>query len=237
MQTRLSRIDLVVGLGAIAFAILFNVPFSILGATFDYPDILRRPAGEVLDRFAAGGNGLILTWHSFAWIALLLVPLSFGLTLTGGRPARMPALAIGAAIAGSLAGLAQAIGLWRWVFVIPGLARSHAAADTPPEVRLAAEQAFALLNQYGGVAVGEHIGQLLTALFAAMLAAMQWQDRRRAVAYVGFAAAAAIAIGTTEGLAIALGGAGGAFALVTVAGFLVLSLWFLLTGILRLRGG
>jgi hypothetical protein len=237
MQTRPMRIDLVVGLGAIAFAILFNVPFSILGATFEYPDILRQPAGEVLDRFAAGGNGLILTWHSFAWIAILLVPLSFGLALTGGRAARMPALAIGAAIAGSLAGLAQAIGLWRWVFVIPGLARSHADAATAPEVKLAAEQAFALLNQYGGVAVGEHIGQLLTALFAAMLAAMQWHERHRITAIAGFVAAAAIGVGTTEGVAIALGGAGETLALVTVAGFLVLSLWFLMTGIVRLRGG
>ena len=28
----------------IGFAIAFNVPFSVLASTFDYPDVLRRPA-------------------------------------------------------------------------------------------------------------------------------------------------------------------------------------------------
>ncbi|HWA20926.1 MAG TPA: hypothetical protein VG735_00860 [Caulobacterales bacterium] len=33
----------ITGVSAIALAIVFNIPFSILG----YPDVLRRPAGEV----------------------------------------------------------------------------------------------------------------------------------------------------------------------------------------------
>jgi hypothetical protein len=235
MMIRASRTDVVVGLCAIAFAILFNTPFSILASTFEYPDILRRPSGEVLDAFAAGGSGLILTWHAFAWVAILLVPLSCALALTGGRPERFPALAIGAAIAGSIAGLAQAIGLWRWVFVIPELARSHAAADASPEVKLAVEQAFVILNQYGGVAIGEHIGQLMTALFALLLATLQLREGRRVTGAVGLVAAATIFVGTTEGVAIALGGSGEIFALLTVGGFLVLSLWFVLTGVTRLR--
>ena len=76
-----------VGLASIALAILFNVPFSILGATYDYPDILRRPGAEALDRFAAGGNGLILTWHAFALVALALVPMAIFLSLTPERVA------------------------------------------------------------------------------------------------------------------------------------------------------
>ena len=108
----------VTGLCAIVLAIVFNVPFSILAATYDYPDVLRRPPGEALDMFAAGGAQLILTWHAFALSALALVPMAFALALTLQRINERPALAIGAAITGALAGLAQAIGLWRWVFVI-----------------------------------------------------------------------------------------------------------------------
>lgn len=219
-----------VGLASIALAVLFNVPFSILGATYDYPDILRRPAAEALDRFAAGGNGLILTWHAFALVALALVPMAIFLSLTPERVAVRPALAVGAAISGALAGLAQAIGLWRWVFVVPGLASVHADPAATEEAKLASEQTFAMLNQYGGVAIGEHLGQLLTALFVILLSRLQWLEGNRATALTGFATAALIAVGTSEGVAIALGRSGEMFGLITIGGFLGLTLWLILCG-------
>ena len=132
--------------------------------------------------------------------------------------------------------LAQAVGLWRWVFVIPDLARIHADPAATEAARQAAAQAFDILNRYGGVAIGEHLGQLLTALFVLILARLQWAEGRRVTAGTGFATALAIAFGTTEGLAIALGGDGGAFALGTIAGFLGLTLWLVLTGLGLLRG-
>src|SRR5690242_10784104 len=116
------------GASAIVLAIVFNIPYAILATTYDYPGVLRRPAGEALDLFAAGGAPLILTWHGFALAALALAPLAIALSLTPSRVAEKPAHAIGAAIMGALAGFAQAIGLWRWVFVVPGLARTHADA-------------------------------------------------------------------------------------------------------------
>lgn len=224
-----------VGLSAIALALLFNLPYAILAATFDYPDILRRPAGEVLDAFAAGGAGLILTWHAFALAALALVPLALALALTPGRLTRTPSLAIGAAILGALAGLTQAIGLFRWVFVIPQLAAVHAAPGAPPEAQRAAAAMFDMLNAYGGVAIGEHLGQLLTALFVLSLTCMQWREGARITAAAGYATAAAIVFGTTEGLALALGRPGDLFSAGTIAGFLGLTLWLILTGVGHLR--
>ena len=144
------------GVCAIALAIVFNIPFSVLAATYNYPDVLRGSANDALDLFAAGGAALILTWHAFALTALALAPMAIALSLTPARIAAKPALAIGAAILGSLAGLAQAIGLWRWVFVVPGLARIHADSASTQEAKLSAERAFDVLNQYGGVAIGEH---------------------------------------------------------------------------------
>ncbi len=223
------------GLSAIALAIVFNIPFATLAATYDYPDILRRPAGEALDAFAAGGGALIVTWHGFALSALTLAPMAWALSLSARRIGEAPALAIGAAIAGSLAGLAQAIGLWRWVFVVPGLARSHADAAATPEAKLAAERAFDLINQYGGVAIGEHLGQTLTAVFAGLLSTLQWRERRRVVAGVGYAAALAILVGTNEGVALALGRSGEVFAMATIAGFMGLTLWLIATGAGLLR--
>jgi hypothetical protein len=216
-------------------AIAFNVPYLILAMTYAYPAVLRRPAGEALAMFAAGGSGLVLTWHAFALTALLLVPLSMALALTPQAVARTPALAIGAAISGALAGLAQAIGLWRWVFVVPGLARIHTDPATSPEARRAAEEAFNILNQYGGVAIGEHLGQVMTALFVLMLSLLQWRDARHVIGAIGFATALCILIGTQEGVAIALGRDGDAFTMATIVGFLGLTVWLIGTGVGLLR--
>lgn len=224
------------GAAAIAVAIGFNVPFAILGATFEYPDVLRRPAGEVLDLFAHGGTPLILTWHAFALCALALAPLAFALALTRKRVSEAPGLAIGAAIAGALSALAQAIGLWRWVFVVPGLARVHTDAAASEEAKRAAEQTFDLINQYGGVAIGEHLGQLLLALFVVLLSAVQWRERKRISAVLGFVTSAVLLVGTNEGLMLALGQSGEAFALATIGGFVGLTLWLIATGIGAMRG-
>jgi hypothetical protein len=216
-----------IGLGAIALGVGFNAPYAALAGLYDYPQVLRRPPGEALDLFVAGGDPLILAWYAFMLSALALVPLAVGLSITPGRLAARPALAIGAAICGALAGLSQAIGLSRWVFAIPMLAR-----DTD---RAAAEQSFALLNAWGGVAIGEHLGQTLTVLFVAQLAALQWGEARRITATLGGLTAILLTIGTAEALALALGRAGDVFALFTIAGFATLTAWLIATGLGLIR--
>lgn len=218
------------GVAAIALAIGFNAPYAVLAATYDYPAILRRPAGEALDAFASGGPQLILTWHAFAIFALLLAPLAIALAVTPTSLKDRPALTIAAAIAGALAGFAQAIGLWRWVFVVPGLARAHADPHADEATRRAAEQTFDLINAYGGVAIGEHLGQILTAGFVVLLSVGQWRGRQRVSAAIGAVTAAAILLGTNEGVAIALGQSGELFSLATIVGFLGLTIWLIATG-------
>lgn len=229
------RLRPLTGLCAIALAVAFNIPYAILAMTYDYPDILRRPAGEALERFAAGGAGLILTWHAFALTALALAPLAMALALTQRRVGERPGLAIGAAIAGALAGVVQAIGLWRWVFVVPGLARAHAESASAQEARLAAERAFDLINAYGGVAIGEHLGQLLTALFVGLVGVLQWAEAKRVSASIGFAAALAIVLGAGEGIALALDRSGEIFSLAAIVGYLGLTLWLIATGLGLMR--
>ena len=118
----------------------------------------------------------------------------------------------------------------------PALARDHAAAGASDDVRMAAERSFSLLNQYGGVAIGEHLGQLLTALFVVLLSRLQGLERRRMTALVGYASAVAIALGTNEGVAMALGHSGELFGIATIIGFLGLTVWLLMTGIGLMKG-
>jgi Domain of unknown function (DUF4386) len=217
------------GVAAIALAVAFNVPFSLLAGMFDYPQVLRRPAGEALSMFAAGGPELILVWYGFMLTALALALLAPSLAVSSARLSTRPALTVGAAVAGALAGLAQAIGLSRWIFAVPALA----ANPTDP----ASAQAFDLLNAWGGVAIGEHIGQWLTAMFALQLALMQLGEHRGIAGGLGLISAAALVVGTGEGLAIALGGSGETFALITIAGFIGLTLWLVATGVGLIRRG
>jgi hypothetical protein len=42
----------------------------------DYPDVLRRPTHEILERFRAGGAALILIWRAFALSAVLFAALA-----------------------------------------------------------------------------------------------------------------------------------------------------------------
>ena len=62
------------GLLLLVLPVAYNGFYTLLARSFDYPDILRQPTGEVLERFAAGGGRLVLLWWGFAMSAVLLAP-------------------------------------------------------------------------------------------------------------------------------------------------------------------
>ena len=67
-----------------------------------------------------------------------------------------------------LAALVQFLGLVRWPFAVPQLARLAGDPATTPATRDAVEVTFQTLNRYLGVAVGEHLGYLFTGLWTAL---------------------------------------------------------------------
>lgn len=221
------------GLGAITLALTFNIAFSLLAAQFDYPDILRQPPADVLRAFAAGGPGLIALWYAFALSALALIPFALALPFAAAHWQVRPALALASALTGSLAGFAQGMGLLRWVFAIPGLAATLTNPAATEAQRAAAETGFALLNQWGGMAIGEHMGQMLTVGWLASTLALHRGAQTR-MARAEFAAAclalAGMATGLAEGPALMLGQALPLLGLATVAGYLGLTLWLVILG-------
>jgi hypothetical protein len=50
------------GLLLLVLPVAYNGLYILLARGFDYPDILRQPTSQILDRFAAGGSRLVLTW-------------------------------------------------------------------------------------------------------------------------------------------------------------------------------
>src|SRR5215210_3105455 len=126
--------ELATGLLLIAVPIAFNLAFFELGRAFDYPNILRKEPDEILRRFSAGGAGLIVRWEALLLSALAMLPLVALLAVALGAP---PALTVTSVVVGSAAALVQALGLVRWPFAVPELARrcgragGAGAAETP----------------------------------------------------------------------------------------------------------
>ena len=152
--------ETVTGLVMIGVPVLFNVGFAMLAQRFDYPDILRRPTHEVLGRFREGGSALVLVWWAFAMSAVLFAPLA---VLLGGQMAGADGNLIALSVVlGVLASVVQFLGLIRWPFLVPYLAREAANADPTSARGEAIDVLFQSFNRYLGVAVGEHLGYALT---------------------------------------------------------------------------
>lgn len=172
-------LDRAAGALLIAVPLAFNGCFFLLGRLFDYPAVLRSPPGAVLSRFHAGGLRLKLVWYGFMLTAVLFAPLA---VLLGQVLARDDLQVIPVATTvGVLAAAVQFLGLVRWPFLVPALARTHESPDSTPATREAAAVVFDSLNRYLGVAVGECLGYLLTGAWTvlvsvAMLQSPAWDD-------------------------------------------------------------
>ena len=153
----------------IGVPIVFNWAYIQLARSFDYPGILRKEPGEILTRFAAGGWGLILHWHLLVISALAMIPLVVLVALTFFTE---PILAVVGLVVGSTAAVVQAVGLIRWPYVVPELARRYLEADGPDadQTRRTIEVAFATVHRLLGVAIGEHLGYLLTGTWTILVA-------------------------------------------------------------------
>jgi hypothetical protein len=155
------------GLALIALPIAFNVAFGLLAARFDYPEILRRPTAEVLSRFREGGSALVLLWWAFALTALMFAPVA--VLFSRAVPDADGTLLAVATTVGVLASVVQFLGLIRWPFLVPYLARVDAEPDAGPARREAVDVVFQSFNRYLGVAVGEHLGYALTGAWSLLM--------------------------------------------------------------------
>lgn len=149
----------------IAGAIGVFIPYTILTIIFEYPDILRQDTAIILTKFHEGGSKLIWTWFSFALIGLPLIP---AYILIGKKLENKSSLVRVATNIGVAGLIVQMIGLLRWTFVVPVLANSFVNA-TDEATKASAIMAFKTIHQYGGVILGEHLGQLFTIIWTVMI--------------------------------------------------------------------
>ena len=183
----------------IAVPIAFNVAFFELGRAFDYPNILRKEPDEILRRFAAGGSGLILRWEALLLSALAMLPLAALLAVALGASAPLTVASI---VVGSAAALVQGLGLVRWPFAVPELARRYLAAEGPDAAatRGSIQVTFATLHRLLGVGIGEHLGYLLTGMWTLLVSASVLSTAVLPgwVGLIGIPIGVALLIGTLE---------------------------------------
>jgi hypothetical protein len=208
--------------------------FSALGAIFNYPAVLREPVGDVLRRFVDTGPSLVTLWYALMLTALLFLPVGILLPRAVSRdPAGGGVTTLGLTGAlGAFAALAQALGLARWVFLVPFLADLYVEPSSSAAMRDAAVVVFEAFHRFLGAGVGEHLGYAFTGAWTVLVATRMARAR-------GFGPFFAVP-GVLAGVAILMGmlepaGVGSAVA-INAAGYILWSAWLAAAGIRLLRG-
>jgi len=224
---------------AIGYLLIFGavgvlVPYTILAISFHYPDILRQDSGTILRQFHQGGAPLIFTWLAFA---LLGLPLLVAYSLIGQKLEHKIQNMNWITTIGIISGLVQIIGLLRWVFVIPVLATEFVNSSSPSRQE-AIEISFKVIHQFGGVLLGEHLGQLFTVIWTVFIsfALLKVKAISKYLAWWGFIAAFIYFLAQAELLATVIP----SFPVIPMAGFIGSTLWLLwiiLVGIRFLKAG
>jgi hypothetical protein len=222
------------GVLLIVLPLAFNAAFAALAAKFDYPDIIRKPTQQILQRCRDGGSSLVLLWWAFAMTAVLLAPAAVLLSgaLAGADPTL---LSLGSAL-GVLAAVVQFLGLIRWPFLVPYLARAATESGATAARKEAVDVVFQSFNRLLGVAVGEHLGYLLTGAWSALagVAMLQSSAVPGWLGVVGITVGAVLAlcslefVGPFEPSGWKLAGA------LTPVAYIVWSLWLVAVGVFLL---
>ncbi|TAE52649.1 MAG: DUF4386 domain-containing protein [Bacteroidetes bacterium] len=205
----------------ISGAILLLIPYTLLTMVFDYPDILREDPGVVLTRFHAGGNSLIWIWWSFAMTG---IPLLFAYVGIGQLFENQSSLTRSATVLGIISGITQIVGLLRWTFVVPVLASAYVETNDE-SVKSSISIVFQAFHQFGGVVLGEHLGQLFTIAWTVMIARVFAQTGYfpRWVSVSGYVISGIYLLAQAELFATVMPG----FPVWDLAGFLGSTLWLL----------
>jgi len=166
-----SALRFVTGIFLIVAGVWLIVPFELLRRSFEYPDILRQPTGEILRKYHAGGNRLTNLWLLFALSAALLFPTALLLhqvISNASQGGNIAYLGI-ATLFGVLAGIFNLLGLMRWVFLVPLLAAKYVNPNSSQATREATETTFEAFHTYLGVTVGEFLGFSTLSIWGVMV--------------------------------------------------------------------
>ena len=161
------------GLLLVVEALLSFAPIAILGPAIGWPASLGNPAAQQLAAVHAAPAAVNVGYAVYLLYSVLVAPVMIGLALR--CLGRSPGWALISVVAlASLSTLARAVGILRWMTVMPVLATAHAGADTA--ARPGIELLFSALTRWGG-GIGELLGvSLFMGLALATLCGAAWRS-------------------------------------------------------------
>ncbi len=145
------RFTQLTGLMWIIVPIAFTAVFTLLQINFEYPAILRQPAGEILTKFQAGGPTLLSLWYGMLVTALLSIPAMTMLHRVIAETGKAPAYLFTVTTFGVIAGVVQSLGFLRWSFVVPYLAATYSNPATTPAQQETLTLIFEAFHRYLGM--------------------------------------------------------------------------------------
>lgn len=174
------------GLLLLQFAAMW-MAFFILAPSINWPASLNEPPSVVMPLILDQSVAVFAGYLSYLIHALALIPLAILLRDTLRLDGAMGRMVVAL---GMLAGFAKALGIVRWLFMMPGLAAAYTDPSATPETIAAIEVVYGAFNAYAG-GVGELLGVGLfagvwTIVISVAVLRMGWTW----MAYAGFGAAA-----------------------------------------------
>lgn len=126
-------------------------------------------------------------------------------------------------VAGVIGGIAQMVGLLRWTFVVPVLAKTFTDPSASDMAKETAVIVFQTVHQYGGIVVGEHTGQAFSIIWMFIISLVIFKSNifKRWLAWFGFLASGVYILAQTELFATVIPN----FPVVPAAGLIGSLLW------------
>lgn len=211
-------------------AFLIFVPLVILGAAIEWPASLGDPASIALPRLIENAPAVRNGYFAYLVYSILFWPVAYLTSrVINGEGPLSPILQIANGFA-ALSTVARTIGIIRWLFPMPILARLYVDPATSEATRVAIEITYVTLNEFAG-SVGELLGvSFFAAIWLALvsIAILRSQTMPNWLGYFGFFATAALASSIVELWGVDLGG----LVTVTVA---MIHFWFMAAAAVFLR--
>ncbi len=165
------RIAIAIGVLMFLEIALQTTAVLILGKNFEFPDVLRRPANEVLELFYVNQQSVVSGYYLFLLSSILYIPLTA--LLAGNMSERINQKStwkIMLISSGLATTIFQSIGFSRWIFIVPVLANQYMQPEATRMIQQNIEMNYTLLNTYLGMTIGEHLGFIAMALWTISVA-------------------------------------------------------------------
>ena len=213
----------------IEFLLIF-APLIILGAAINWPASLDEPASVNLPLILEQYKAMMTGYSIYLVYSLLFWPMAY-LTgraiVIGDTENTLFRVANGFA---ALSALARALGIVRWLFAMPVLARLYTNSTASRNFKESISMVYEMLNAYAG-GIGELLGvNLFASIWLVLISLLlirspQWP---KWLGYFGFVVAASLLLNLLEVVGIDMG------AMITVS-VTLLHFWMLATAIVFLR--